>query len=63
MLGLIRSVDWHAEIFALLRGQAGEFHADFFEVQAGDFFVELFRERERCRDVRLSFIIERVIPF
>src|SRR5439155_23619420 len=44
MLGLVRTVQGYAEVVGLLLGKGGEFHADFFEVQAGDFLVELFRQ-------------------
>jgi hypothetical protein len=40
MLGLKRALHRDAEVFSLLFGELGEFHADFFQMQAHDFFVE-----------------------
>ena len=44
MLGFVRSFDGHAEVIGLLLRKFGELHADFFEVQAGDFFVQFLRQ-------------------
>ena len=49
VVGLVRAVDRDAEILALLRGEAGELHADLLEVQTGDFFVELLRQNVNTR--------------
>jgi len=51
VVGLVWSIDWHAEIFGLLRCQPGELHADLLEVQARDFFVELLRQDVNARFV------------
>ena len=40
MLGLVRAIDRDAKVIGLLLGEAGELHADLFEVQAGHFFVK-----------------------
>jgi hypothetical protein len=34
---LIRPFHWHAKIVGVFLGEFGELHADFFQVQAGDF--------------------------
>src|ERR1051325_9333158 len=41
MLRLVRAFHRHAEAVSLLLRQLGQLHADLFEVQARDFFVEL----------------------
>ena len=41
MLRLVRPVRRHAEILSLFLGELGQHNFDLFEVQAGDFFVEL----------------------
>ena len=41
MLGLVGAVDRDADVVGLVLGEYGEFDADFGEVEAGDFFVEL----------------------
>ena len=41
MFGLVVTFDWHAEVVGLGLGQLGQLHADFFEVEARDLFVEL----------------------
>ena len=40
MLRLVGAFHGHAEVIGLFLGELGELHADFFEVQAGDFFVQ-----------------------
>jgi len=49
VLGLVGSVNRHAEILGLLFGQGRELDADFFEMQTGDFFVEFLREDVNAR--------------
>ena len=41
MLRLVRTSLVHAEVGGLVVGEDGEFHADLFQVQAGDFFIEV----------------------
>src|SRR5204863_6551457 len=41
VLGLVGAVDGDDEIVGLLFGELRELHANFFEVETGDFFVEL----------------------
>ena len=48
MLRFVRPVHRHAEIRRLLRRELGQFHADFFEVQPGHFFVELLGQAINC---------------
>ena len=57
MLGLIRSFDRHAEILGLLVGKDSEFNADFLQVQARDFFIELF-----AQDIDTYFVSVLVLP-
>ena len=57
MLGLVRAFDRHAEILGLLLGQLRQFHADLLQVQARDFFVELF-----AQDVDADFVGVFVLP-
>ena len=57
MLGLKRTVDWYAEVIGLLFRQLGEFDADFFQVQARDFFIELFRQ-----NVNADFVCVSIFP-
>ena len=42
MLWLVWAFEGHAEVFGLVFGELGELHANFFQVEARDFFVELF---------------------
>ena len=44
VLGLVWAFYWHVEILGLRFGELGEDDADFLQVQAGDFFVELLWE-------------------
>ena len=41
MLRLVRPIQRHAEVAGLFLRELGELHAELFEVQTGDFFVEL----------------------
>src|SRR5438093_11727777 len=41
VLSLVGPVHRHAEVVGLLFGELGELNADLFQVQTGDFFVEL----------------------
>jgi hypothetical protein len=36
--------DRHAEVVGLFLRELGQLHADAFEVQAGDFFVQMLRQ-------------------
>ena len=40
MIGLVGAFNRNSDIFGLFRGQLGEFDADLFEVQSGNFFIE-----------------------
>jgi hypothetical protein len=40
VLRLVWTFDGNAEVVGLLLGELGQLHADAFEVQAGDFFVD-----------------------
>ena len=53
MVRLVRAFDGHAEVIGLFLRELRELHADFFEVQPGDFFVELFGQ---AIDGRFVFI-------
>src|SRR5687768_14166139 len=44
VVGLVRAVDRHAEVFGLRRRQRRQLHADLREVEAGDLLVELLRQ-------------------
>ena len=44
MLGLVRTLERHAEILGLFLGQLRQFHADLLQMQARDFFIELFTQ-------------------
>ena len=44
MVGLIRSVYRYTYISSLFRSQLGQFHTDLFEMQAGNFFVQMLRK-------------------
>jgi len=57
MLRFKRAVDGDAEIIGLFLGKLRQFDADFFQVQAGDFFVEFFRQ-----NVNANFVIFPVFP-
>lgn len=41
VLGLVRAVHRHAEVFGLCLAELGQLHTDLLEVETGDFFVEL----------------------
>ena len=41
MVGLVRTLERHAEVLRLLVRELGEAHAEVLEVQARDFLVEL----------------------
>jgi hypothetical protein len=41
VLGFVRPFDRHAEVIGLFFGELGEFHADFFEVQARPFWATI----------------------
>ena len=40
MIRLVRAFDGHAEIVGLFPGQLRQFHADFFQMQSGHFFIQ-----------------------
>ena len=44
MFGLIRSFDRYADVIGLLLSQFGQFDADALQVEAGNFFVQTFRQ-------------------
>ena len=44
MVGLVGAFAGHSDVGGLFLGQAGQFDADFFQVQAGDFLVQFLRE-------------------
>ena len=44
MFGLIRSFDRYADVIGLLLCQLGQFDADALQVEAGNFFVQTFRQ-------------------
>jgi len=50
-------VDWYTEIVGLFGGELGELHTDFFQVQAGDFFVEFLRQ-----NINANFVIFSIFP-
>ncbi len=52
----IRTFDRHVEVFGLRLAQLGQHHADFFQVQTRDFFVQLFGE---AIDALLVFVFVR----
>jgi len=58
MLRLIRPFHRHAEIVGLFLGEFGQFHANAFEMQAGDFFVEMFRQAIHADFVRVAVLPE-----
>lgn len=41
-IGFEGSLDGNADVVGLLLGEFGQFHADFGEVQTGNFLVEMF---------------------
>ncbi len=43
MFWLIWSINRNAQIFSLVSTQNGEFYSQLFQMQAGNFFVEIFR--------------------
>src|SRR2546423_441757 len=45
VIGLVRAFDGNGQILGLLRGQLGELHAKFVEMQPRHLLVELFRQR------------------
>ena len=57
MSGFVRSFDRDAEVLGLIFSQLGEFDADLFQVQAGNFFVESLRQ-----DVDCGFVEGAVFP-
>ena len=44
MFSLIRSVYRYTDISGLFRSQFRQFHTDLFEMQAGYFFIQMFRQ-------------------
>lgn len=44
MFWLVWAIDCDADVVCLFLAEDGEFGTDFAEVEAGDFFVEFFRE-------------------
>ena len=57
MFGLERSLDRDAEVIGLFFRELGEFDADFLQVQACDFFVELLRQ-----NVNADFVGVAILP-
>ena len=56
---LVRAFHGHAEVIRLFLGELGELHANFFKVQAGDFFVEFLGETIDA-DFRGVFVLPEV---
>src|ERR1051326_4123837 len=54
VLRLVRSFDWNAEIRGLILRELGELHADFLEVESGDFLVEMLRQTIDADGIRLA---------
>ncbi len=54
MVRLVGAFDGHAEVVGLLLRELGQLHADLFEVQAGDFFVELLGQTIDADFVRVA---------
>ncbi len=58
MLRFKRAVDWHAKVIGLFFRKLREFDADFFQVQARDFFVELLRQNVNADFIRVAIFSE-----
>ena len=54
MLRLIGAFHRHANIIGLLLGQFGQLHSNLLQVQAGDLFIEPFRQTLDGRLIRLA---------
>ena len=57
MLRLIRAFDGHAEVVGLFLGELGQLHADFFEVQAGDFLLDILPalpHKQNCNEKKAN---------
>ena len=59
MVRLVRAFDGHAEVFGLLLGKLRQLDADLFEVQAGDFFVQLLGQTINGRFVCCRLFAQR----
>ncbi len=57
VIGLEGAVDGHTDVIGLLFSEFGEAAADAFEVEAGDFFVEVFG-----KDFDADFLFVAVLP-
>ena len=44
MICLVRSFNRYTDVIGLFLGQFGQFHADTFQMQAGYFFIQVFRQ-------------------
>jgi hypothetical protein len=57
MFRLIRPFDRHAEVVGLFLGELGQLHADFFEVQAGDFLLDILPalpHKQNCNEKKAN---------
>ena len=57
MLQLIRPFDRHAEVVGLFLRELGQLHADFFEVQAGDFLLDILPalpHKQNCNEKKAN---------
>ena len=57
MLGLERAVDWYAKVIGLCFAELCQFDADFFQMQACNFFVEFLRQ-----NVNADFLGVAILP-
>ena len=54
MLRLVGAFDGHAEVVGLFLRELGQLHADFFQVQAGDFLVQFLGQAIDADLVRVA---------
>ena len=58
MFGLVWAVHGYAYVISLLFSELGEFHAEFFEVETGDFFVKFLFETVNTRFFRVKHQVD-----
>ena len=58
MLRLVWPFRRHAEVVSLFLRQLGQLYADAFKVQAGDLFVEMFRQAIHADFARVAVLPE-----
>ena len=68
MVRFVWIFDGHAEVIGLFLGELGQLHANFLQVQAGDFFAELpglstGQDMDEMRREQARFEQERVVAF